>query len=57
MGILLILLILFNHRDTILEVILIVLHLILYLKLADWMRNILYRFNAYTFSPVNYVTW
>jgi len=57
MVILLILLILFNHRDTILEVILIVLHLILYLKLADWMRNILYRFNAYTFSPVNYVTW
>jgi len=57
MVILLILLILFHHRDIILEVYLILFNLTLYLKSPYWVRTIFCRFYAYTYSPVNYVTW
>jgi len=56
MVILLILLILFHHRDTIPEVYLIFFNLTFYLKLSYWMRTFFCRFYAYTSSPVNYVT-
>jgi len=56
MVILLILPILFHHRDTIPQVYFILFNLTLYLKLPYWIRTLFCRFYAYTCSPVNYVT-
>jgi len=43
--------------DTIPEVYLTFFNLILDIKLPYRIRTIFCRFNAYTYSPVNYVTW
>ena len=49
--------IIFQHMDTKLAVLLILLNLTLYLKLPYWMRTIFRRFNSYKCSPVFYIVY